>query len=293
MGRPDALHELVARSADRAKQSAAIRQGELAVTYAELQALAVQLAAELACAGVGEERVVALDLPSSPRMIAAMLAAGILGAAFLPLDRRDTPERRAALVADAGAVAVVTEYALHTTDADTRLEGRPAYLTYRAGVTARLRPMVAGQRAAVDHIENAVAEYRLRPSDRQLQLASPALEFAIEEIFSTLTASATLVLPDAEFGYEDVVSLLRLVDERGGTILTLPTSVHDAFGRELRRSPHLLLPRALRLVAVGRQAAAADARAAWHAAAREATFRVVRAVGPASAPRKRPVSLTS
>lgn len=292
MGRPDALSELVARSADRSKQSAAVRQGELVVTYAELQALAVQLAAELACAGVGEEHVVALDLPSSPRMIAAMLAAGILGAAFLPLDRREVPERRAALVEDSGAIAVVTEDALHTTDASARLEGRPAYLTYRIGAPGRPRATVTGQRAAVDHIENAVAEYRLLPGDRQLQLASPASDFAIEEIFSTLAAGATLVLPDAEFGYEDVAGLLRLVDERGGTVLTLPASVYNDFGRELRRLPHLLLPRALRLVAVGRQAAAAEAKAAWHAAAREATFRVARAVGPASAPRKRTVSLT-
>ena len=290
MGRPVALHELVARSADRSKQSAAIRQGELVVTYAELQALAVQLAAELACAGVGEERVVALDLPSSPRMIAAMLAAGILGAAFLPLDQRDTPQRRAELIEDAGAVAVLTEDALHSTEADARLGGRPAYLTYPGG-PGRPRVAVTGQRAAVDHIENTVAEYRLRPGDRQLQLASPVSEFAIEEIFSTLTAGATLVLPDADFGYEDVAGLLRLVDERGGTVLTLPTSVYDAFGRELRRSPHLLLPRELRLVAVGRQPAAEDASAAWHAAAREATFRVVRTVGPIGAPRRRPVSL--
>lgn len=291
MGRPETLPELVARSADRSKQSAAVRQGELVVTYAELQALAVQLAAELACAGVAEEHVVALDLPSSPRLIAAMLAAGILGAAFLPLDQRDRSERRAALIEDAGAIVVVTEDALHTTESTARLEGRPAYLTYRLGAPGRPRATVTGQRAAVDHIENAVAEYRLRPGDRQLQLASPASDLAIEEIFSTLTAGATLVLTDAGFEYEGVAALLRLVDERGGTVLTLPTSVYDDFGRELRRTPHLLLPRALRLVAVGRQAASAEARAAWHAAAREATFRVARAVGPASAPRKRPVSL--
>jgi len=291
MGRPDALPELVARSVDRSRQSAAIRQGELVVTYAELQALAVQLAAELACAGVGAEHVVALDLPSSPRMVATMLAAGILGAAFLPLDEHDPPERRAALVEDAGAVAVVTDDALHTTDAAVRWEACPAYLTY-SGASGRPRATVTGQRAAVDHIENTVAAYALRPGDRQLQLASPASDFAVEEIFSTLTAGATLVLPDADFGYEDVAGLLRLIDERGGTVVTLPTHVYDVVGRELRRTPHLLLPRELRLVAVGRQVPSAEADAAWHAAAREATFRVVHAVGPSGAVRQQAASLT-
>lgn len=291
MARPAALPELVARSVARSKQSAAVRQGETVVTYAELQALAVQLAAELACAGVGEEHVVALDLPSSPRMVAAMLATNILGAAFLPLDRSEASDRRLGLVVDAAAVAVVTEDALYTTNSTARLNGWPAYLTYAGAAPARTRPTVVGQPAAVDHIENTVAEYQLRSDDRQLQLASPASEFAVEEIFSTLTAGATLVLPDAEFGYRGVAGLLRLVDERGATVLTLQTSVHDALGRELERDPELLLPRGLRLVAVGREAGAADARAAWQAAAREATFRVVRAAGPVGAPRKCPVSL--
>jgi non-ribosomal peptide synthetase component F len=296
MGRPDALHELVARSVDRSRQSAAVRQGDLVLTYAELQGLAVQLAAELACAGAGEGQVVALDLPSSPRLIAAMLAAGILGAAFLPWDRRGAgPHAPRAEDLDGHApVAVVTENAVRSMDRGPSLAGRPAYVSFAAGPAGptRRRAIVIGQRAAVEHIESAMAEYRLRPGDRQLQLASPASDLAVEEIFGSLAAGATLVLPEEEFEFEDVAGFLRLVDERGVTVLHLPVELCDAFGRQLRQRPRILLPRALRLVVAGGGAMGAQAEAAWCAAARQATFRAARSRGPSVSAIRPPVSLT-
>ena len=294
MGRTQALHELVARSADRSRQAAAVRQGELELTYAELQALAVQLAAELACAGVGAGQAVALDLPGNPRMIAAMLATGILGAAFLPLDQRDPVARRAALGPDFAAAALVTEDAVHAmgTAAAARLEGAPAYLTHLAGPGGRPEALVTAQRAAVDHVENAVAAYRLRPGDRQLQFAPPGSALAVEEVFATLAAGATLVLRDEAFGYDDLAGFLRLADERALTVLTLPTALCEEFGEELARNPRLLLPRGLRLLVAAGVQVRATAAAAWQAAARDAAFRIARSAAPAGSAPPRPLSLS-
>ncbi|MBR7835362.1 AMP-binding protein [Actinospica durhamensis] len=291
MGRTEVLHELVARSADRSRQAAAVRQGELELTYGELQALAVQFAAELACAGVGEGQVVALDLPGNVRMIAAMLATGILGGAFLPLDQRDPVARQAALGADFAAAALVTEDAVHATGAAARLDGRPAYVTYTAGSAERPRAVVTGQRVAVDHVEAALHEYRLRPGDRQLQFTPPGSGLAVEEVFTTLASGATLVLRDADFGYEDVADFLRLADERALTVLTLPTGLCEEFGGELARRPKLLLPRGLRLLVAGGEPASAQACAAWQAAARDAGFRIVNSTGPSDCAAERPLSL--
>lgn len=292
MGRPEALPELIARSTDRSRQSAALRQGAQSLSYGELQARAVQLAAELACAGVGAGHVVALDLPRGPRMIAGMLAAGILGAAFLPLDADEPAGHRTRAVQNAAAAAVVTDDEVHAAPAALCLDGRPAYATRRAHAAATFRATVTTQHEAVDRIENAVAEYRLRPGDRRLHLASPASESGIEEIFSTLTAGATLVLPDAECVYDDVADFLRLLDERGITVLGLPTDLCDTFATQLRHSPRVLLPRALRLVVAGATDVTPETGAAWQAAARNATFRIIRSVGPTAAGHRRPVALS-
>ncbi|MFD8707479.1 amino acid adenylation domain-containing protein [Kitasatospora sp. NPDC059648] len=285
------LHELVDQQADREPDALAVVVDGEELTYAKLVDDSRRLAADLRDRGVAEEHVVALDLPVGPRLVAAMLAAGRLGAAFLPLDQRDPRARRDYLLADAKPAAVVTaDDVLVPETAPEKLSDRlprvaspAAYLSYTSGSTGEPKGVVTEQHAIVNYVRAAIAEYRLTPADRQLQFASIAFDIAMDEVFSTLVAGATLVLRGEDFVYEDAEDFLRLLDKRGVTVANLPTGIWNQFGLALRQTPRVSLPAALRIMVVGGEAAGADAAAAWHAASVADGFRVVNAYGPTEA----------
>ncbi|WP_410666181.1 amino acid adenylation domain-containing protein [Amycolatopsis sp. lyj-84] len=285
------LSALFERQARLAPDACAIEHGGHVLTYAELLRQSTALAAELRAAGVGPEHVVVLDLPVGTRLVAAMLAAGRLGAAFLPLDQRDPRGRRDRLLTDARPAAVVKRDGLVVPEAPPqplldrvpRVASPPAYLNYTSGSTGEPKGVVNEQHAIVNYIEAAIAEYRFTPADRQLQFSSIAFDIAIEEVFTALGSGATLVLRDEDFRYEDVEDFLRLVDKWGLTVVNLPTGVWNQLGRALRQVPRMRLPTAVRLMVIGGEAAGPDAAAAWHAAAVHPEFRIVNTYGPTEA----------
>ncbi|RBQ16068.1 non-ribosomal peptide synthetase [Spongiactinospora rosea] len=95
----------------------AVRDGEGALTFAELDETSDRLAGLLAQRGAAPERVVALDLPRGTGMIVAQLAALKSGAAQLALTEDLPADRRAVLLADAAPVLVVTPGTLTEADA--------------------------------------------------------------------------------------------------------------------------------------------------------------------------------
>ena len=78
------------------------------LTYAELEARVNRLARWLIGRGAGPERVVALVLPRSADMVAALFAVLRTGAAYLPLDSDHPADRLAFMVADAAPVCLLS-----------------------------------------------------------------------------------------------------------------------------------------------------------------------------------------
>lgn len=284
------LPGMVAAAAQRAPGATALAWASTAVTYAELLDMSRQLAGQLADAGVGEEDVVALDMTSSPRLVAGMIAAGLLGAAFLPLDPHDRSRRRELILSDARPAVVLTRDGLFPRSGSQRLDSRlaqeqspAAYLSYTSGSTGEPKGVVTEQHAIANYIATAIETYELEPGDRQLQFSSIAFDVAVDEIFSTLGSGATLVLRDADFVYGDVGEFLTRVAERGVSVLNLPTGIWNRFGLRLRGRTGVRLPADLRLVVVGGEAATREACSGWHAASERDDFRIVNAYGPTEA----------
>ena len=123
--------ELFAEQAARTPDAVAVADGGVVVSYAELDRRASRLARYLIGAGAGPERIVALLLPRSGRLIESVLAVLKSGAAFLAIDPGYPPERVAFILADAGPVLVVTD-------------------TARRGPAARRHPHPAGRRRRND-----------------------------------------------------------------------------------------------------------------------------------------------
>nr|WSW67736.1 amino acid adenylation domain-containing protein [Streptomyces sp. NBC_00995] len=106
------LPELFEAQAARTPDAVAVEHEESALTYRELDARADSIARELAALGAGPERFVAVALPRGTDLVAALLAAGKAGAAYLPIDLDQPADRVAFMLDEVDPVTVVTTAAL-------------------------------------------------------------------------------------------------------------------------------------------------------------------------------------
>jgi amino acid adenylation domain-containing protein len=104
--------ELFAARVAVAPGAVAVVDGDVRVSYAELDARAGRLAGVLGGLGVGAGSRVALCLPRGIDVVAAMLAVWKVGAAYLPLDPTHPSERIGFMLTDSRAVALVSTEAL-------------------------------------------------------------------------------------------------------------------------------------------------------------------------------------
>ncbi|MFE0653939.1 amino acid adenylation domain-containing protein [Streptomyces sp. NPDC059534] len=104
-----ALHELFAAQAARTPDAVALVCGERELTYRALDSAATALAHVLRDRGVRPGDGVALFQDRSLAYVVALLAVLKAGGAYVPLDPRQPEERRAFILADTGAVLLVTD----------------------------------------------------------------------------------------------------------------------------------------------------------------------------------------
>ncbi|HVQ92284.1 MAG TPA: amino acid adenylation domain-containing protein [Mycobacteriales bacterium] len=104
----DSFVELFEAQAARTPDHTAVVAGGEQRSYAELNAEANRLARLLIQQGAGPERIVALALPRTTTMIAALLAVLKAGAVYLPVERELPPDRIGYLFDDASPALVVT-----------------------------------------------------------------------------------------------------------------------------------------------------------------------------------------
>ncbi len=95
-----AMPDLLARSASQSPERLALVNGDLAISYDELERRTATLASVLSAIGIGVDDVVALALPRSADLTVAMFAVLKAGAAFLPVDVGYPAERIAFMCAD-------------------------------------------------------------------------------------------------------------------------------------------------------------------------------------------------
>ena len=285
---PRSVHERLRERACLAPEAPAVVAFGRTLTYAELDRRADAVARGLARLGAGPERVVGLAFDRSPETIAALFGILRAGAAYLPLDPALPAERLALLLADAGALLVLTRSALSFSlpelparlvtieelvraDAGTAdgadLEAAAlesaAYVLYTSGSTGAPKGVVVEHRSLAAFVEAAVELYGIGPRDRVLQFASLAFDTSVEEIYPCLAAGGTLVLRDEEM----IASPERFFEacgEAGVTVLDLPTAYwHELSGWVEKGGA---VPEDVRLVILGGERALPERVAGWLAA---------------------------
>lgn len=104
---PRTLHELVDAWIAARPDTIAVVAADSAMTYAQLDAEAAAVTAQLRARGIGPGDLVAVCLPRTSRLLPALLGVLRCGAAYLPLDPEHPAARREALVADACPAALL------------------------------------------------------------------------------------------------------------------------------------------------------------------------------------------
>ncbi|MEO9614025.1 MAG: amino acid adenylation domain-containing protein [Nitratireductor sp.] len=218
---PERLEAAFERQAADRPENVAVIAGDRRLTYAQLRRLAVATAGELSRRGVARGDLVAVSLPKGWEQIVAVLGILYAGAAYVPVDPDLPAERRNVLFSQSKARFVLTRTPLEKALAwpaglqricvdlvrDDGQDVPPpaeamatdlAYVIFTSGSTGVPKGVMIDHRGAWNTIVDLNSRFSLQPADRILALSSLSFDLSVYDIFGTLAAGATIVVPDAE-----------------------------------------------------------------------------------------------
>jgi amino acid adenylation domain-containing protein len=232
------VHELVAEQARLRPDALAAEDGARRLTYRELDERAARLAARLRKGGTQPGALVAVHLARSVDMLVALLAVWKAGAAYVPIDPEYPAGRVRLMLEDSGASALLTAKDLAHLEFEEPLgesKGDPAerlaYVIYTSGSTGVPKGVPITHAGLFNLICWHREAYGVGPNDRATQLAGPAFDAAVWEIWPYLAAGASVHVPD-EATRLDAGRLVRWLIGRRITLAFLPTPLAEAALRE-------------------------------------------------------------
>jgi len=216
-------HELVARQATLRPASLAVQDGKRELTYLELDQRANRLARHIRALGVGPNIPVALYFEPGIDFVVAALAVLKAGGPYVPLDSTHPPLRLADVMSDAGVRLVLSHRRVaanlpagswEVVDLDVDecsiseksseplavgVEGCDlAYIIYTSGSTGRPKGVEITHANLLHLIRWHQRAFSITSSDRASQIASLAFDAAVWEVWSHLTAGASLHIIDEQ-----------------------------------------------------------------------------------------------
>ena len=250
------LHEMVEEQAEMRPDALAAEQDGRQLSYRELNDQAERLAARLQERGVQANSLVAVYLERSLEMLVALLATWKAGGAYVPIDPEYPADRTRFILEDTKALAVLTEKSLSGTlsavdatflnvDADAdrggarvaRVQPAPrspeqlAYVIYTSGSTGRPKGVPITHASLYNLICWHQQVYEVKPADRATQIAGPAFDASVWEIWPYLTAGASVHIPDNATRL-DPRQLVPWLADQHITQTFLPTPLAESVLRE-------------------------------------------------------------
>lgn len=220
----------------------AIRNGDRAISYAELMQKSGAVAANLKEAGIVPGQFVGIALTRSIEWVVAMLGILKAGAAYIPLDPSYPLARLQFCASDSRATFVVTDEvyriisphnALLISDltvsntlmkTPTEIDGnKPVYMLYTSGSTGQPKGVVVSLNAISYQMDWFIREFAFSSDDIFVQKTSVAFDASVWEYLAPLMIGGTMIIADS-----DPASIIEAVYRHRATVLQVVPTVLDA-----------------------------------------------------------------
>ena len=254
---------------------------------------------------MGPEVLVGICVERSLEMIIGLLGILKVGGAYVPLDPNYPSERLAFMLEDSSVPVLLTQEKLLEKlpqnsacvvclDSDWQKiavdsKENPsipvkaenlAYVIYTSGSTGKPKGVLIQHESLVNYTTVATAEYEIDQCDRILQFSSISFDVSAEEIYTSLTSGATLVLRTDSM-LDSVEEFLQKCKNWEITVMALPTAYWNELTAFLTQKT-VLLPPSLRLIIIGGEKALPERLKTWLECV-EQQVRLVNNYGPTEA----------
>lgn len=216
------LHTLFETQVKQRPHHLAIVAGDRTFTYQELFAYSNALGYRLRQLGAKPNTLVAIVMEKGWEQVVAVLSILASGAAYVPIDPALPNERLTLLLKQAEVSLVLTQLQLNQTlewptfvqricvDIEEPLSENHqplhpvqqsedlAYIIYTSGSTGVPKGVMIDHRGAVNTILDINQRFGVNPCDRVLALSSVCFDLSVYDIFGTLAAGATIVIPKTD-----------------------------------------------------------------------------------------------
>jgi len=245
------IHQLFEAHAAARPEAIAVRQGELTVSYGELDTRANALAHSLREQGVVPGTRVAILLDRSIDLLASLLATLKCGAAYLALDRLAPEERVRFMLEDSEAIVLLTRSDLSAPEGTPRLNldtlepvtlavnqappaledntagDTPACIIYTSGSTGQPKGVIVSHNGLARLVQDN-GYYDFSPEDRVAFSSNPAFDASSPEIWGALLNGGQSVIVEHQVLLEPT-AFARLLQRSEVTVLITSTALFNLY----------------------------------------------------------------
>ncbi|MGN8102895.1 amino acid adenylation domain-containing protein [Pseudomonas sp. 22072] len=247
--RGQTVHGAFEVQAERQPHRIAVQQGSEALTYQQLNQRANQLAHHLLELGVQADERVALCCRRGPQMLVGLLGILKAGAGYVPIDPAYPAERIAYLLQDSAPVAVLAEtstrellgpvavvdlqdpgwqrHAVSNPQLPALTPAHLAYVIYTSGSTGLPKGVTVEHRTVENLVHWHCEAFGLTAVSHTSSVAGMGFDAMAWEVWPALCVGATLHLPPADIGNENIDELLAWWLAQPLDVSFLPTPVAE------------------------------------------------------------------
>ncbi|MBM7365460.1 non-ribosomal peptide synthetase [Gordonia hydrophobica] len=238
------LHEgFFAVAADDPDRTALVwRHGSL--TYGELAAQALAVAAGIRFAGVAPGDAIGIQIGKGYRQVIATLGVYAAGAVWVPVSADQPAARRAAILQTGDCKALLTDgvaepdaLSVPVLELADALTSKPlsgphlpdpedvAYVLFTSGSTGTPKGVEVPHRAAMNTIDDVNARFGIGRDDRSLTVAALEFDISVYDLFGLYSAGGAVIAVGADDAKDPAAWRELLVDHRASVLTCVPSAL--------------------------------------------------------------------